>query len=586
MLKFIFLLLLVVSCSHEKSLTESDRIEKFFDIYFEEKVSRYPTWQTYLGRKTHYGSLNNETEAYELAEHQKNQEYLKTLKSFNFDELNDSAKLSYKILQYQLDLEIEGFQWRYHSFPLNQMFGYQSETPSFLINMHQIDNKSDAEAYISRLKEIKRVFAERMVFVKKQTKLGIVPPHFVFSKIVEDSKNIISEQNNPLMNDFKGKLEKLNLTSDEKGRLLADAEEAMDFYVRPAYRQLISYVTDLSKKYKKNNGAWSLPKGKDYYNYRLRSTTTTNLTAEQIHEIGKSEVARIQKEMHLIMKQVGFTGSLQAFFRHLRSNEFTYPNTNAGRKAYLDQVNLVLGNIKAALPQLFNTFPKAELVVKPVEAYREKSAGTAFYSGPSMEGNRPGIYYVNLYKMADNPKYKLEALAYHEAIPGHHMQIAIANELAHLPKFRRDGGFTAYIEGWGLYAELLPKEVGFYQDPYSDFGRLSMEIWRAVRLVVDTGIHSKKWSREEAIHYMKSNTPSADLETVKEIERYFVMPGQATAYKVGMLKFLELREKSRKAMGEKFDVRKYHDIALRDGAIPLDILEEQVNTWIQKESEL
>lgn len=585
----LFSLLVLFSCSQHESVSESRKLNKFFDDYFEAEVSRYPTWQTYLGRKTNYASLDNETEAYGLEDHKMNQDHLRKLQEFDFDVLDESAKLSYKILKYQLEMEIEGFKWRYHSFPLNQMFGYQAETPSFLINMHQIDNVSDAEAYISRLKEIKRVFDERMIFLKKQESEGIVPPHFVYAKVLEDSKNIITGRpfkgkgDAPLLNDFKSKISKLKFTQVQKRELINQAEKALVQYVLPAYQELISFVESREKKNKANHGVWALPKGEEFYRFRLKTSTTTDFTADYIHETGKAEVARIQAEMKEIMKRVGFKGSLNDFFQHMRSDAYTYPGTEAGRKAYLGRVDQVLAGIKVKLSELFNTFPKAQLLVKPVESYREKSAGTAFYSGPSMEGNRPGIYYVNLYKMSDNPKYKLEALAYHEAIPGHHMQVAIANELDHLPKFRRDGGFTAYVEGWGLYSELLPKEIGFYQDPYSDFGRLSMEIWRAVRLVVDTGIHAKKWTREEAIHYMRMNSPSAELETIKEIERYFVMPGQATAYKVGMMKILELRKRAQSALGAKFDIRKFHDVVLRDGAIPLDILDEKVNQWIRME---
>jgi uncharacterized protein (DUF885 family) len=590
----LFFFFIITACTHQIPLSEDHkkqevlRLNNFFDEVFETQVARYPTSQTYLGRKTNYGLLDNETEAYAQEEHRIAQETLKQLKDFNLDALDDNAKLSYRIMRFQLEKQIEGYRWRYHQFPLNQMFGYHSGTPSFLINMHQIDNKSDAEAYISRLKEIERVFAERMAFVQKQEKLGIVPPHFVFDKILEDSRNIISgkpfdsQGESPLYNDFKTKVEKLKLPAAQKKKLLAQAESALQGSVLPAYQELITYIEGWSKKYSLNQGAWSLPDGKEFYKFRLKSITTTDKSWEEIHATGLAEVARIHEEMREIMKQVGFAGSLAEFFEYMKSDKFLYPSTPAGRKAYLKKTNEIVDNIKPTLPKLFNTFPKAPLVVKPVEAFREKSAGTAFYSGPSLEGNRPGIYYINLYKMADNPKYKLEALTYHEAIPGHHMQIAIAKELEELPKFRRAGGFTAYVEGWGLYSELLPKEIGFYQDPYSDFGRLAMEVWRANRLVVDTGIHVKKWTREQAIKYMTENTPSAELETIKEIERYFVMPAQATAYKVGMMKILDLRAKAKKAMGDKFDIREFHDVVLRDGALPLEILEQRVGHWIQR----
>lgn len=588
-----FLFYFFPACTHHPITASSkgqqdEKVNKFFETFFESRVQRYPTWQTYLGRKTSYGLLDNETEAFAQAEHELTLQDLARLKSFNFHGLSPEVQTSYRILKYQLEMEIAGHKWRYHAFPLNQMFGYQSETPSFLINMHQIESVSDAHDYISRLKEIKRVFAERLDFVKKQASLGIMPPQFVFSKVIADSRNIITgkpfgaiQKNSPLYEDFKAKLLKLNLPPPTRQELLLEAESALKKFVLPAYQDLISYLKILDGQTVGNHGAWSLPDGEDYYNFCLQSSTTTDMTAAEIHAIGLAEVKRIQQEMKSIMQQVGFKGSLQDFFTHMRSNKYRFPDTAAGRAAYLAEVDEVITSIKTELPRLFKTFPKAQLLIKPVESFREKSAGTAFYSGPSLEGNRPGIYYVNLYKMADNPKYKLEALAYHEAIPGHHMQIAIASEMEDLPMFRRSGGFTAYSEGWGLYAEQLPKEIGLYQDPYSDFGRLSMEIWRATRLVVDTGIHAKKWTREEAINFMTKNTPSAKLETIKEIERYFVMPGQATAYKVGMMKILDLRKQAQDAMGEKFDIRDYHDIVLRDGAIPLEILADKVKLWIK-----
>jgi uncharacterized protein (DUF885 family) len=593
LISFSFLFLLFSSCSHRTEpstkISETVKLNAFFEEVFEANVSRYPTWQTYLGRKTNYGLLDNETEAYSQENHQISHQTLARLNDFDYEALNDEGKTSYRIMKYQLEMQIEGYRWRYHGFPLNQMFGYQSETPSFMIDMHRIESEEDAKAYISRLKEIKRVFSERMIYVKKQESLGIKPPHFVFEKVIADSKNIITGKpfqkkgkSSPLYEDFEQKISKLKASKDSKQNLLNDAQMALVQYVLPAYQELITYLEGLEKKASLNQGAWSLPNGKEFYDFQLKGDTTTDLNAEEIHQIGLSEVKRIQGEMLEIMKQVNFKGSLQDFFTHMRGKKYAYPDSAAGRKAYLAEVAKVLKEIKAELPKLFMRFPKAELIVKPVEAYREKSAGTAFYSGPSMEGNRPGIYYVNLYKMADNPKYKLEALAYHEAIPGHHMQIAIAKELEGLPKFRRSGGFTAYVEGWGLYSELLPQEIGFYKNPYSDFGRLSMEIWRATRLVVDTGIHSKKWTREQAIAFMRENTPSAELETVKEIERYFIMPGQATAYKVGMMKILELRKRAKEALGDKFDIREFHDVILKDGSLPLQVLEDKVNQWIKE----
>jgi uncharacterized protein (DUF885 family) len=592
---FLAVIFLASSCTKpsftpEQIAQESKRINEFFEEAFQKTVDRYPTWQTYLGLKTNYGKLDNETIEYAKEQLKIDKENLKKLKTFNYDALDEQSKISYQVFEYNMKRSIESFDWLYYGYPFNQMFGYQSRTPSFLINMHRISSVEDAEAYISRLAEIKRVFEERMVINKEQLKQGIIPPFFVFDKVIEDSKNIItgkpfdqSQDESPLLQDFRNKIFKLDISEEKRDELLKNVKLELVRSVKPAYLDLIQYVLVLAKKHKDNNGVWALPKGKKYYEYKLRTQTTTDMTADEIHEFGLKEMKRIHNEMRSIMKKVRFEGELKDFFEHMRTNKkFVFPDTEDGRKEYLAETERVIDEMKQALPKMFNTLPKADLTVKPVESYREKTAGIAFYQGPSLYGDRPGIYYVNLYKMADNPKYKLEALAYHEALPGHHMQIAIQRELEGLPKFRRTGGVTAYSEGWGLYAELVPKEFGYYKNPYSDFGRLSMELWRAARLVVDTGIHAKKWSREESIKYLKENTPNADLEIQKGVERYFVMPGQATTYKIGMQKILELRKMAREELGEKFDLRGFHDVILRNGPLPLDILENQVEAWIEK----
>ena len=308
------------------------------------------------------------------------------------------------------------------------------------------------------------------------------------------------------------------------------------------------------------------------------------MTADQIHELGLQEVARIHDQMRDIMAEVEFEGDLQAFFAFMRDPEspFYYPNTDEGRARYLAEATAMIDAMEARLPEVFSRQPEASLIVKAVEPFREKSAGKAFYQRPSPDGSRPGTYYANLYRMEDMPTYQMEALAFHEGLPGHHMQIAIAQELDGIPSFRRFGGYTAYSEGWGLYSEYFPKEMGFYEDPYSDFGRLAMELWRAARLVVDTGLHSKKWSREQAVQYLINNTPNPPGDCQKAIDRYIVMPGQATAYKVGMLKILELRETARTELGEAFDIRDFHDVIIEQGPVPLAVLEDLVTEWIRE----
>lgn len=552
-------------------------------------MKRYPTFQTYLGKKTDYDRLNNYTEAYALESRELTKKHLKQLKGFKYDALDEQSKLSYRIYKQNLENDLNSWRWRYHGYPINQMFGYHSSMPSFFINYQSMSNTKEAKAYISRLKEIKRVFAERLVDLKEREKRNILPPAFVFSKVQDDIKNIISgypftqgKKQNSLYIDFKKKVDALKISQTEKKALKEEAKSALLDYVGPAYSELASYLKGLARKATNSHGVWALPNGQEYYNHRLKMITTTDMTATEIHELGLKEVARIHKEMDAIRQKVGFKGDLKQFFVHLRNDKKLFlPNNSKGRKRYLASVDTVIADMKKSLPKMFKTLPKADLVVKPVETYREKSAGIAFYNGPSIEGNRPGIYYVNLYDMNDHPSYKMEALAYHEALPGHHMQIAISRELEDLPMFRRTGGYTAYSEGWGLYSEYLPKEFGFYKDPYSDFGRLTMELWRACRLVTDTGIHLKKWDREKAINYLTENTPNSHLEISKGIERYFVMPGQATAYKIGMNKILDLRAIAKASLGSKFDIRDFHDVILTNGPLPLSILEEQVQAYIQ-----
>jgi uncharacterized protein (DUF885 family) len=594
--KLILISLMLFSCSQTSKNTnlskeqESEKLNQFFQESFDKNLSRFPTWQTYLGRKTNYEKLDNNTSEFIEESYEINKKESEALAEFNSNNLTEEALLSYNIFKYQLDQDLESYKWRYHSFPLNQMFGFQSTTPSFLINMHQINTLEHAKAYITRLKEIKRVFEEKISWMKQQEQKGIYPPKFVFEKARNDSQNILtgrpftrSDFDSTLLADFNKKINKLKIQKDQRNSLMAEAKTALFDFVRPAYENLLTYIEHLDSKVTESQGAWSLPDGEQYYAYRLRNITTTDLSADKIHEIGLSEVKRIHSEMEKIKDNVGFMGSLKKFFHYMKNEkEFLFPDTKAGKEAYLKQARSIVAKMEQSLPKMFKTLPKSKLKIKAVEEFREKTAGIAFYQGPAMEGDRPGIYYVNLYKMADNPKYKMEALAYHEAVPGHHMQISIATELKNLPYFRRTAGFTAYSEGWGLYSELLPKEYGFYKDPYSDFGRLNMELWRACRLVVDTGIHAKKWSREKAIEYLKENTPNAELEIVKGVERYFIMPGQAVAYKVGMLKILELREMAKAKLGDKFDIRSFHDVVLKNGAVPLMILEEQVNSWIKE----
>lgn len=571
--------------------TESEKANQLFEDIFMENVMRSPMYQSYLGIKTDQDKWDDisEQSAKEELEIQKQQ--LARVMAIDVDKLNAQTKLSWQLMSQQLERNINDFKWRHHNYPVNQMFGMHSRVASLLINQHRISEVADAEAYISRLNGLPALFQQLVDNLNTRAEKGIIAPKFVYPYVISDSQNIITgapfDEGEPstLLADFTKKTEALEVEESVKQTLINDATQALLNSVKPAYESLIAGLRNIEAQADTKDGAWKFPEGEAFYNNALARTTTTDLTAEQIHQIGMDEVARIHDEMRAIMQKVGFEGNLQDFFVHMReSDEFVYGSTEEGRQRYLNEATALIDNMKDRLDELFITKPKADLIVKAVEPFREKSAGKAFYQQPSMDGTRPGTYYANLYDMASMPTYQMEALAYHEGVPGHHMQIAIAQELEEVPKFRKFGRYTAYTEGWGLYSELVPKEIGLYEDPYSDFGRLAMELWRACRLVVDTGIHAMKWTREEGIDYYVSNTPNAKADAVKMVERHVVMPSQATAYKIGMIKIMELREKAKTQMGDAFDIRAFHDVVLANGAVPLNVLEQFVDRYIKENS--
>ncbi|WP_229359912.1 DUF885 domain-containing protein [Ferrimonas aestuarii] len=576
------------STTSQAKQSDNAAAEALFEQFFMEDVMASPVFQTYLGIKKDQDKWDDLSDGYQQQQLERTKAQLSKLSNLDESALSGQTKLSYQLLKQQLEQDIADYKWRYHSYPVNQMYGYQSTTPSFLINQHQIESVDDATAYISRLEGIEKRFDQVISQLKTREQRGIIAPKFVFAYVLDDSRNIItgypfedSEQPSTLWQDFSDKVAKLELTQQAEQALLNDAQMALTGPVKRGYDKLIKESERLQSKASTDDGAWKFPDGDAFYNQALKNTTTTEMTADEIHKLGLSEVARIHDEMRAIMNQVGFKGDLQAFFEFMRTDkQFILPDTEAGKQQYLQLASDYIGNMNAQLDSVFGIKPQAGLEVKQVEAFREKSAGKAFYQRPAPDGSRPGFFYANLYQMADMPTYQLEALAFHEGIPGHHMQIAIAQELDSLPKFRRFGGYTAYIEGWGLYSEYLPKEMGFYQDPYSDFGRLAMELWRACRLVVDTGIHAKRWTREQAIDYLAKNTPNPEGDIVKAIERYIVMPSQATAYKVGMIKILELREQAKQQLGDQFELKGFHDTVLGNGPLPLNVLEQQVNNWV------
>ena len=572
--------------------SETDRnagIKAFFEEYDAQQLAQSPLGKSYRGIKdSDYGRWDDFTTAGEVRAANAERSALKEMRArFDPAKLSPENRLSYRLFEKRAERNDAAFKYNDYGYVFDQMNGAQSQLPAFLINIHRVDTKSDARAYVSRLYGLGPGMRQAIDQSRDRAAQGIMPPNWVYPYVINDARNVITGApfgegpDAPLFADFKEKVGKLNISQIEKDLLIADAAQALTGSVKPAYEALIAEMTAQEKVAGTDDGVWRFKDGAGYYAERLANYTTTNMTPEQIHQLGLAQVARIHKEMGAVQKKMEVKGDLQAFFKYMRTEpKFYAPETADGRALYLAETQKAKDAIVPLLPKYFGTLPQAPLVVKPVEAFREKSAGKAFYQRPSPDGSRPGTYYANLYKMADMPLTEVEALFYHEGIPGHHLQLAIQTELKDVPAFRQFGGVTAYSEGWGLYSEKLAKDMGMYTDAARDFGRLQLELHRAIRLVVDSGLHYKRWTREQAIKYVEDNSADAPGGIVKAIERYIIYPGQATAYMVGRLKISALRDKAQKALGAKFDIRGFHDTVLKSGPVPLDVLEEQVDAWI------
>jgi len=563
-------------------------LREFFDENYAIDMAREPFTASYRGIKTNHGQWNSDAESFSVETRQINEARLAQLQTIDRTALSDAERLSWDLYQLDLQRRIASDEFRHHKFVIHQFRGPHTQVASGLINIHTVDSVSDAKAYVGRLNNVGVWFDQVIEQLRIREQKNLLLADWQYPQMIQASQNIItgapyddSDVDSTLWTDFQKKLSGLEMAPEQREELLNAARTAMLEVVKPAYQRLIAELQKQGEKASGDDGVWKFENGDAYYAERLRWFTTTNLSAEEVHNIGLSEVARIHTEMQGLMDKVGFEGTLAEFFVFMREDEqFYYPNTDEGREAYLADANVLIDDMRQRLPEVFGMLPKAELIVKRVEAFRERSAGKAFYQGPPPDGSRPGIYYANLYDMADMPNYQMAALAYHEGVPGHHMQRALSVELTGIPEFQRYASFTAFTEGWGLYTEQLPKEMGLYEDPYSDFGRLAMELWRACRLVVDTGIHSMRWTREEAIDYLLTNTPNSVGDSTKAIERYIAMPGQATAYLIGKLKIIEVREKARASLGDAFDIRQFHDEVLKDGPVPLALLEAKVDAMI------
>ena len=562
----------------------------FFEAYDKAELALSPEAKAYRGIKdADYGRWSDFTDAAAEESRQLDLRTLADLRArFPRASLSPADQLSYDLFANGIDRSGGIYVYRKNAYVFDQMNGAQSDGPAFLINIHKVDSVADAEAYVSRLNGLGTTLDQAIAEARDRQRRGILPPRWVYPYVIDDARNITRGApfgpgpDSDVFADFKTKVGKLAVPQAEKDRLIAAARAALVGRVKPAYARVVALMGEQQRAAPTDDGIWRFANGAEQYGALLRYYTTTDMTADQIHDLGLAQVARIHGEMRGIQTQVGFKGTLPAFFAHMRdSKQFYYPNTPAGKQKYLDETQASYRAVQAKLPEYFGTLPKSPLVVKAVEPFREKSAGKAFYQAPAPDGSRPGTYYVNLYDMNDMPGTEVEALFCHEGVPGHHLQNAIRVELGgKVPPFRQFGGYTAYGEGWGLYSEKLCKEMGQYTDPYRDFGRLQLELHRAIRLVVDTGLHHKRWTREKAIKYVEDNSADAKGGIVKAIERYAVYPGQATAYMVGKLKIEELRRNAEAKLGPKFDIRGFHDTILLQGAVPLDILEKNVDAWV------
>jgi uncharacterized protein (DUF885 family) len=569
----------------------------FYEKAFIEFVFDEPELLTSLGFieqfgiTGHSGKLGDASPAHQEKQFARLKRNLEQLRAYPISRQNESQRLSTAVFEWFLQRQIDGETFQWHNYPVNQLFGVQNEFPSFMANTHRLNHAKDAEYYLDRLAALPRKWDQLIQSVRLREEKGIIPPRFVVEKVLQEMTDFAATPaaENILATAFKeraGNISKLN--DEQRAEFQRRVEASIEKHVYPAYQKLIAYWAELLNTATTDDGVWKLPDGDEFYAYVLRQHTTVALNPAEIHALGVAEVERIERDMHGILEANGFGGqSIPEALKTLREDpQFLFPNDDSGREAALVEYKRLSDVALERSKTLFATLPMASMEVRRVPEFKEATSAGAYYDAPAMDGSRPGIFYVNLRDMAEVPKWGMPTLSYHEGVPGHHFQIAIAQELKGLPQFRKLIPFTAYAEGWALYTEWLAKEAGWYEgDPFGDLGRLQAEMIRAVRLVVDTGIHAQRWTREQAIAYMLQKTGMPESEVRSEIERYIVIPGQACAYKVGMLKIQELRARAQQELGAKFDQREFHDAVLKNGALPLEILERLVNDYISATKE-
>ena len=557
----------------------------FHDPQMLSSMRMLPSWMDWYS-----DDLTDQSLAQERKMQVKLKKDLATLQKYDRKGMNESDALNYDMLQYFLAIQVEGEKYAHHNYPLNQLFGIQNEFPTFMATQHPVESEADAENYLARLDKTPAIVEQVMEGLLVREREKILPPTFVVEKVLKEMRAFVAvpPAQNILYTSLAEKFDKAGesaVSAAQRKDLLARTETAIRDKVYPAYGKFIAYYDKLLPKTTGNNGVWALPDGDAFYAYAVKMHTTTAMTPEQVHQLGLSEVARIEAEMDVILRGEGLSlGSVGARVQGVSKRpDQLYPDTDAGRTEVINDFQSIINEIDNGLTPYFNVRPKMGVEVERVPQFREKTAPGAYYNPPAFDGSRPGVFYINLRNTAEVAKFGMRTLAYHEGIPGHHFQIAIQQEMKGVPIFRKVLPFTAFAEGWALYSERLAWEAGFQKQPLDNLGRLQAEMFRAVRLVVDSGMHYKHWSREQSIAYMLEKTGMSETDVVAEIERYLVMPGQALAYKVGMNKILELRERAKTALGPKFDIKAFHDVVLTGGSMPMALLEQRVDAWVAKQ---
>lgn len=512
---------------------------------------------------------------------------LETLSKYDRNKMSDADKLSYDIFEWYLQNEVRGDKFKYHNYPVNQFNGIQNELPDLIVSNNPVNNKKDAKDYIERLSKFDTKFEGLLEGLKLREENGVILPRVLIDRVISETKDFIPEdiKSNVLLISFKEKVDKLdNLEQKDKVELYSKAEYEITTSVYPSYKRLIEYLEQLRKKAGDDVGAWALPDGDAYYAYKLKSYTTTDLSPERVHEIGLTEVRRIEAEMKETIEKLGYKDISPGDFMKQLANDsrFKYEDSSKGKKQVLSDYEEAIKNSDKATEACFDLRPSIEVEVRPVPEFKQDTAEQAYLVPGSSDGTRPSVLYINVGDVNSIMKYNIKSMTTHETIPGHHIQRGIQRQLKDVPMFRTAVPFTAFAEGWAMYSERLFWEQNTQKDPYDNLGRLQFELWRAARLVVDTGIHHKKWTRQQAIDYMVDTTGMALNTVTNEVDRYIVEPGQACAYTIGMLKHLELREKAKNELGDKFDIKQYHNAILRNGAMPLEILEKQVDQYIMQ----